>query len=77
MMYVLKRLTSLLPLCRKKKISFLYIFPSSIATAGFTQSIGSYRYPFNTTYVVKRILETHQSTKARIFQKIDSYSKSA
>ncbi|MFQ6622310.1 hypothetical protein Gotur_002193, partial [Gossypium turneri] len=48
-----------------------------VATARFTQSIGSYRYPFNTTYVVKRILETQQSTKARIFQKIDSYSKSA
>ncbi|MBA0607244.1 hypothetical protein Godav_019579 [Gossypium davidsonii] len=34
---------------RKKELSFLYTFPSSIATAGFTQSIGSYRYPFNIT----------------------------
>ena len=28
----------------------MYTFPGSVATAGFTQSIGSsYRYPFNTT----------------------------
>ncbi|KAJ0080445.1 hypothetical protein Patl1_24133 [Pistacia atlantica] len=27
----------------------MYTFPGSIANAGFTQSIGSYRYPFNTT----------------------------
>ena len=33
----------------RKKLSFLYTFPGSAATAGFTQSIGSYRYPFNTT----------------------------
>jgi len=29
----------------EKNSFFLYTFPSSIATAGLTQSIGSYRYP--------------------------------
>jgi len=27
----------------------MYTFPGSVATAGFTQLIGSSRYPFNTT----------------------------
>ena len=33
----------------RKELSFLYTFPGSVLTACFTQSIGSYRYPFNTT----------------------------
>src|ERR1044072_2851922 len=59
------------------ELSFLYTLPGSVATARFTQSIGSYRYPYNTTYVIERSSKTQQSTKAGIFQKMDSYSKGA
>ncbi|MBA0607225.1 hypothetical protein Godav_019561 [Gossypium davidsonii] len=34
---------------KEQNCLFLYTFPGSTATAGFMQSIGSYRYPFNTT----------------------------
>ena len=33
---------------------FLYTLPGSVATARFTQSIVSYRYPFNTTNIGHR-----------------------
>ena len=40
------------------ELSFLYTLPGSVAIAGFTQSIGSYRYPFNT-----KISTQHRSSK--------------
>jgi hypothetical protein len=39
--------TNLIENTNRIEMSFLYTFPGSVATAGFTQPIGLYRYPFN------------------------------
>lgn len=59
----------------RKELSFLYTFPGSVATVPRALRNGSDHIDIPSTQhrSSKRSRTTHQSTKARIFQKMDSY----
>lgn len=59
----------------RKELSFLYTFPGSVATVPRALRNGSDHMDIPSTQhrSSKRSRTTHQSTKARIFQKMDSY----